>query len=278
MRKQRTWFPLLLGLLVLSLGSPRGTLAAPPTAPTGAACGASYVVRWGDTLSWIAAWNDTTVAQLQTLNNIVNPNRIYAGQALCLYAAPSTPSGLRYTVRWGDTLSSIAWRYGVTYWDLAVANNLANPNWIYAGQVLFIPTGEEPGQFTQVNIHLIALEDAGQSGPEIGCGDSVVPVQVTIAPTNAPLTAALQALLAIDDQYYGQSGLYNALYQSDLYVDDVQIVNHEAIVHLSGSVTVGGVCDEPRVQAQLRETILQFSTVDSASIFVNGTQLDDSLQ
>jgi LysM repeat protein len=278
MRKRTTWSALLLGLMALSLGNPLDTLAAPPAAPTGAACGASYVVRWGDTLSWIAAWNGTTVAQLQTLNNIVNPNRIYAGQALCLYAAPSTPSGVHYTVRWGDTLSSIAWRYGVSYWDLAVANNLANPNWIYAGQVLFIPTGEEPGQFTQVSIYLIALEDAGQSGTEIGCGDSVVPVQVTIPPTNAPLTAALQKLLSIDDQYYGQSGLYNALYQSDLHVDDVQIVNHEAIVHLSGSVTVGGVCDEPRVQAQLRGTALQFSTVDSASIFINGVQLEDTSQ
>jgi len=41
---------------------------------------------------------------------------------------------------------------------------------------------------------------------------------------------------------------------------------------------VGGVCDEPRVQAQLRETALQFSTVDSVSIFINGIQLEDALQ
>ena len=278
MKKQTAFLALLVGLLTLSLGTPQLAGAAPPQAPSGAACAASYVVRWGDSLSWIALWNGTTVSQLQTLNNIVNPNRIYAGQALCLRAVPSTPSGTRYVVRWGDTLSSIAWRYGLSYWDLAVANNLANPNWIYAGQVLFIPSAGQPGQFDRVKIHLIALEDSGQSGPEIGCGDSVVAVEVAVSPTNAPLKAALGQLLSIEDQYYGQSGLYNALYQSDLTVDDVQIANRVATVRLSGSLLVGGTCDVPRVKAQLERTLLQFSTVDTASIFVNGTPLDDVLQ
>jgi LysM repeat protein len=278
MKKGTAFLALLVGLLALSLGAPQLAGAAPPQAPSDAACTASYVVRWGDTLSWIAVWNGTTVGQLQTLNNIVNPNRIYAGQALCLRAAPSTPSGTRYVVRWGDTLSGIAWRYGISYWDLALANNLANPNWIYAGQVLFIPSAGQPGQFDRVNIHLIALEDGGQSGPEVGCGDSVVSVEVTVAPTPAPLTAALEKLLSIEDQYYGASGLYNALYQSDLAVDDVQIANREATVHLSGTPMVGGTCDVPRVKAQLEHTALQFSTVDTVSIFVNGTPLDNALQ
>lgn len=44
-----------------------------------------------------------------------------------------------YRVRWGDTLFSIAWRYGTSYWVLASANGLANPNYIYAGMVLRIP-------------------------------------------------------------------------------------------------------------------------------------------
>ncbi len=39
-----------------------------------------------------------------------------------------------YTVRWGDTLSGIASRYGTTYQKLAQMNGIANPNRIYAGQ------------------------------------------------------------------------------------------------------------------------------------------------
>jgi hypothetical protein len=41
---------------------------------------------------------------------------------------------------------------------------------------------------------------------------------------------------------------------------------------------VGGVCDEPRVRAQLEETALQFVTVDSVSIFVNGQPLAEALR
>lgn len=39
-----------------------------------------------------------------------------------------------YTVRWGDTLSGIASRYGTTYQKLAQMNGISNPNKIYAGQ------------------------------------------------------------------------------------------------------------------------------------------------
>lgn len=44
-----------------------------------------------------------------------------------------------YRVRYGDTLFSIGRRYGVNPWEIARANGLNNPNWIYAGQWLFIP-------------------------------------------------------------------------------------------------------------------------------------------
>lgn len=44
-----------------------------------------------------------------------------------------------YVVQRGDTLAKIAARYGTTWYDIAVANNISNPNRIYAGQVLVIP-------------------------------------------------------------------------------------------------------------------------------------------
>ncbi len=47
--------------------------------------------------------------------------------------------GFYYTVRWGDTLSGIAWRFGVNMWSIVHANRIANPNCIYAGQRLYIP-------------------------------------------------------------------------------------------------------------------------------------------
>ena len=138
------------------------------------------------------------------------------------------------------------------------------------------PTGPDSGgQFTRTNIYLIALEDAGGMGMEVGCGDSVVPVEVQIEPTIAPLRASLEALLAIDSEFYGESGLYNALHQSDLEVGGIDIDQGHAVIRLSGDLVVGGACDEPRVVAQLRQTALQFSTVDRVTIYVNGVPLDE---
>jgi LysM repeat protein len=267
----------MAAVLVLLMAGSSLAYAAPPPAPTGATCSATYVVRWGDNLTHIAAWHGTTVGALATLNGIANPNRIYAGQALCVRTAPSTPQGTTYTVRWGDTLTSIAWRFGVRLWDLAAANGLSNPNWIYAGQVLWVPTGGQPGTIDRVKIYLIAVGDNGQSGQKIGCDDSVVPVEVAVAPTRAPLRASLDKLLSIEDQHYGESGLYNALYQSNLWITEATILNRHATVRLAGTEMVGGTCDVPRVSAQLQATALQFSTVDSVSIYVNGTLLEDVL-
>lgn len=129
------------------------------------------------------------------------------------------------------------------------------------------------GEFTRADIYLIALEDAGQSGVEIGCGDSAVPVEVTFDPTRAPLTAALERLLAIDSEFYGQSGLYNALHQSDLTLDGIDINGTTAEIALSGSLSLGGTCDAPRVEAQLRQTALQYRTIDQVTITLNGQPL-----
>lgn len=131
--------------------------------------------------------------------------------------------------------------------------------------------------FTRTKIYLIAVGDDGQSGKEIGCDDSVAPVDVAVEVTIAPLTAALNNLLAIGTRTSAQSELYNALYQSDLAVESVSIRNREAFIRLSGTLTLGGVCDEPRVRAQLRETALEYATVDRVSIFVNGAPLEQVL-
>ena len=45
-------------------------------------------------------------------------------------------SAAAYTVRAGDTLSSIAARHGTTYQQLAKINGIANPNLIHVGQVI----------------------------------------------------------------------------------------------------------------------------------------------
>jgi LysM repeat protein len=48
--------------------------------------------------------------------------------------------GFYYTVQPGDTLYKIATWYGSTVYAITTANNIANPNLIYAGSTLWIPT------------------------------------------------------------------------------------------------------------------------------------------
>ena len=133
------------------------------------------------------------------------------------------------------------------------------------------------GKSIILKIFLVALDDGGVTGKAVGCGDSAVPVTIEIPYTTAVLRAALTELLSIKDQYYGDSGLYNALYQSDMTIDGINLVNGEAVIKLKGEFSLGGICDNPRLQAQLEETALQFSTVQKASFFINNVPLEDLL-
>ena len=128
-----------------------------------------------------------------------------------------------------------------------------------------------------VKIVLIELEGNGQAGPLVGCGDSAIPINVTIPPTQGVLRAALEKLFSAKQQFYGESGYYNALYQSDLEVASVRIDQGNAMIHLTGTIMLGGVCDAPRVQAQIEQTALQFSTVSDVTVFINDVPLENVL-
>lgn len=49
-----------------------------------------------------------------------------------------------HMVRAGETLYSIGRLYGVNPYTIAAANDLSNPDYIYIGQVLYIPVGTGP--------------------------------------------------------------------------------------------------------------------------------------
>lgn len=97
------------------------------------------VIKKGDTLSQIAVEYGTTVQRLVELNNISNPNLIFAGNTLYVPINDGKKQTVTYKVKKGDTLSSIAKKYGITVNELINANNIKNPNLIYIGQVLTIP-------------------------------------------------------------------------------------------------------------------------------------------
>lgn len=94
----------------------------------------TYTVKAGDTLSGIASMYGTTYQHLAEINGISNPNVIHVGQVLKIDGTANASASVYYTVQSGDTLSSIASKYGTTYQHLAQINGISNPNLIYAGQ------------------------------------------------------------------------------------------------------------------------------------------------
>lgn len=109
--------------------------------------GVVYIVQPGDTLIGIAARYGIPPAQLAAANGLRWNAWVYVGQRLLIPGTIQTPivspapGGSTHVVQRGDTLSSIALRYGTTVAALMAANQLANPNLIYVGQRLVIPSG-----------------------------------------------------------------------------------------------------------------------------------------
>ncbi|MDC2845247.1 LysM peptidoglycan-binding domain-containing protein [Limosilactobacillus mucosae] len=113
-----------------------------------------YTVQSGDTLSGIALKFSTTSSKLAQLNSISNPNLIYVGQKLLVSQSSTSSSNssnqsnssssstttdsaaASYTVKSGDTLSTIASQHNTTVNQIVSLNQLSNPNLIYVGQVL----------------------------------------------------------------------------------------------------------------------------------------------
>lgn len=119
----------------------------------------TYIVQRGDTLYQIGLRYNVDWREIQSLNGLEGA-WIYPGQTLLIPDTDLTPSSAAtqpeasppdpavvtevapartHTVQRGETLSWIAQNYGVTWQDLALANGLANPRWIYVGQVLTVP-------------------------------------------------------------------------------------------------------------------------------------------
>jgi LysM repeat protein len=67
--------------------------------------------------------------------------------AILLLAGISTSASaagpVYHTVKYGQTVYSIAQWYHTSVWAIACANGLYNPNYVYAGQVLVIPGGHD---------------------------------------------------------------------------------------------------------------------------------------
>jgi LysM repeat protein len=125
-----------------------------------------YTIQEGDTLSEIAEANHTSIERLMELNpQISDPNMIYTGDQLVIpegdqinnpYQSSEQTNALfdnnvaetatvnEYTIQEGDTLSEIAEANHTSIERLMELNpHISDPNMIYSGDQLVIPTGDQ---------------------------------------------------------------------------------------------------------------------------------------
>ena len=153
----------------------RTRLAAAAMGATAAALPAgviasTYVVHPGDTLSAIALRHATTVSALAEVNHLADPNLIRIGQLLHIpdsklgtpgYATAAADSET-YTVVHGDTLVSIARRYGLDLTALARSNGLNVNAPLHVGVLLHVP-----GRLARVNALLVHIANQVGVNPRL---------------------------------------------------------------------------------------------------------------
>jgi LysM repeat protein len=99
-----------------------------------------YTVRWGDTLTGIASAHGVSLHHLARANHIRPGSLLLAGTTLRIPGhGHGGPGGHRITVQWGDTLSGIAARYGITLTHLAAINGISPFGVLLAGSHLRVP-------------------------------------------------------------------------------------------------------------------------------------------
>ncbi len=114
-------------------------------APVAAGSPTTHTVAWGETLYSIARAYGVTPQTIANANGIDVNSWVYAGQRLTIPSSGSspgeskTPSGY-YTVRAGDTLYSMAARFGTTVDALSATNNLPANGLLYVGWTLKVPS------------------------------------------------------------------------------------------------------------------------------------------
>lgn len=112
---------------------------------------ASRTVELGETLATLSLRTGIPTDTLMRLNRLVNPQRLYAGQALVVVepeqgsaAAARWETGRALTLSAGKPLLALAAAEGKSPWELTGLNNLSSAADQFSGQTVFSTGGERP--------------------------------------------------------------------------------------------------------------------------------------
>ena len=165
----------------------------------------SYTVAAGDTISSIAGAYGLSTASVLALNGLGWSSLIFPGQVLTL-GNPVAPTliaeavvevspTVKYTIVSGDTISSIAARFGVPTATVLSANGLGASSLIFPDQTLTIPSMLLP---TPASGPALAVDLVSNLTPLASGGSYMVVSGDTIAGIAATLGVSQQALLDVN--------------------------------------------------------------------------------
>jgi len=201
-------------------GTPVATTLAPAPV-TDVTPATTYTVQNGDNLWSLSKKFKQTTAQIAAANNLKTNAVLRPGQKLLIPGKATTPGSVglaaeagspapaaprpadtaavksgesvKHVVRPGESLSMIAQQYGVRQGDIAVANNISDPQKLRAGMELTIP-GWQPSNKSGKS----SSRPAGKSAPAVSAPKSIIPTEPE--PAAAPASNAPQIpIIRIDD-------------------------------------------------------------------------------
>ncbi len=113
-----------------------------------------YYVQRGDSLNSIARKFNTSLHTILNANVICNPNLIFVGQPLLIpesnVSLPKAGALPYYILLPGDTLNCLSGQYNIPIQTLVEANQIQDPNLIYAGdELLIVPSIADPEELFQ---------------------------------------------------------------------------------------------------------------------------------
>ena len=173
-----------------------------PPVPPPVVCpgGTPYAIQAGDTFYRIALRYGTTVDALIRANPGVDPRNLQIGQVICVpvpipIPPPAVcPGGVFYTIRAGDTLYTIALRFGTSVDAIIAANPGIDPFRLRVGQIICVPLAPVVPRTCVMALSPSVTGPAPTAGGAVWMRTDVTgQTQILVEATNVPPPAQLGA-------------------------------------------------------------------------------------
>lgn len=160
----------------------------------------SIATLYGVTVEEIQAANNITDALIRTGDELIVPVTVPANQDV---SGSTVESRFEYTVQPGDTIISIANRFGSAVEDIIITNSLTTNDFIRPGDVLMVPVREVPAEVLASTVDIPAPLGAGSTGAVYAEPRPIGPANEEVVPaTDATLLRWISVDVLAPNEWY----------------------------------------------------------------------------